>query len=241
MINKIIFYCWFGRQEKSSQIIENLKSWKCFNPDYQIIEINENNFDYNKYSYTKCAYEQKMWAFVSDMARMEILNNSGGFCLDTDVKLISSLDTLRDYKGVWGLETSGLIAPGLVIGAEKGNEDIQNLCRIYENLTFDSNLAEKKLKSPDIVTKYFLQKGLSYNNKLQCIGDKQLILPSIYFAPYHWWGGGKVAKKTIGIHQYANSWGANLKVTNRQKIMRNWRCYFPKSYFLCRNIFNNYF
>lgn len=238
MINKVIYYCWFGKNEKPQKVKNNITNWKSKNPGFKVIEINEDNFDYKKYAFTRKAYELKKWAFVSDMARMEILAKNGGFCLDTDVKLLSSLNDLRTHMGVWCLETSSLIAPGLIIGSEKENTDLRQICRIYENLVFDSEMAERCLKSPDIVTEYFLGRGLSFNNKVQIIGNDQLVLSSEYFAPYHWWGGGRITRRTKGIHEYENSWGANLNVSRKQKLLRNWRCNFPSSYFFFKNLFN---
>lgn len=236
LIPKKIYYCWFGHNKINDEIKKNINGWECLNPDYQIIEINEKIFNWEQYSFSREAYRLKKWAFVSDIARMYILFNNGGFCLDTDVKLLTSINKLRHYKNVWCLETSGLINPGLIIGAEKGDKDLQNIFNLYKNLNFNSKLANKSLKSPDIVTKYFRSIGLGIRNKNQILKNNQLILSSQCFAPYHWWGGGHITKNTIGIHQYANSWGANLKVSYRVKKMKDWECNFPVSYFFCRNV-----
>lgn len=239
MINKTIYYCWFGKNKKGNDIISNIESWRETNPDYKIVEINEKNFDCRKYKFSLEAYENKKWAFVSDVARMDVLFNLGGFCLDTDVKLISSLDSLRKNRSVWCLETSGLIGPGLIIGVEKGDQDLKNILDIYRELSFDSKNAKKTQKSPDIVTGYFKQKNLGVKNKNQVLEENELVLASDYFAPYHWWGGGHVTKRTIGIHQYANSWGADLKVSKKQKLMRNWKHKFPESYFFIKKCFDH--
>lgn len=45
MIPKKIHYCWFGGNKKSKLILECIKSWKRYFPDYEIIEWNEGNFD----------------------------------------------------------------------------------------------------------------------------------------------------------------------------------------------------
>ena len=47
MINKVIHYCWFGRNPKSDLINRCIESWKKYCPDYEIIEWNESNFDIN--------------------------------------------------------------------------------------------------------------------------------------------------------------------------------------------------
>ena len=95
MIPKIINYCWFGNSNKPLFVKNCIKSWKFHCPDYQIIEWNEKNYDISKNNFCKEAYKAKKWAFVSDYARLEIIRDNGGFYLDTDVKLIKSLNSLR--------------------------------------------------------------------------------------------------------------------------------------------------
>lgn len=63
MIPKIIHYCWFGGKEKPDKIKKCINSWYQILPDYQIIEWNEDNFDYNALTYTKDAYEAKKICF----------------------------------------------------------------------------------------------------------------------------------------------------------------------------------
>lgn len=78
MIPKIIHYCWFGKGEKSTQVKKCIESWNRILIDYQIIEWNEENFDVGVNAYTKQAYENKKYAFVSDVARLYALLNYGG-------------------------------------------------------------------------------------------------------------------------------------------------------------------
>ena len=53
----------------------------------------------HKIRYTHEAYEQKKWGFVSDYARVDILNQEGGIYLDTDVEIIAPFDEFL----VWDL------------------------------------------------------------------------------------------------------------------------------------------
>ena len=98
IIPKVIHYCWFGRNPKSSLIKKCIKSWKEKCPDYEIVEWNETNFDINCCEYVKQAYEQKKWAYVSDYARFYILNKYGGIYVDTDVQFLKPLDDLLSTK-----------------------------------------------------------------------------------------------------------------------------------------------
>lgn len=77
-IPRIIHYCWFGGNEKPEIVKKCMASWKEKCPDFEIKEWNENNFDINMFPYTKEAYENKKWAFVSDVARLWIIYNYGG-------------------------------------------------------------------------------------------------------------------------------------------------------------------
>ena len=45
MIPKKIYYVWFGRNELPEDIKKNIESWKKYNPSFEIIQINEDNFD----------------------------------------------------------------------------------------------------------------------------------------------------------------------------------------------------
>jgi mannosyltransferase OCH1-like enzyme len=45
MIQKIIHYCWFGGKEKPDLVKKCIESWKCYCPDYEMKEWNEESFD----------------------------------------------------------------------------------------------------------------------------------------------------------------------------------------------------
>ena len=70
MIPKIIHYCWFGGKKKPEEVLRMIASWKKHCPDYEIKEWNESNFNIHLNRYTEEAYQQKKWAFVSDVARL---------------------------------------------------------------------------------------------------------------------------------------------------------------------------
>ena len=66
-IPKKIHYCWFGRNPLPESAKKCIESWKKYCPEYEIIEWNEDNFDLTENRYAREAYEQKKWAFVSDL------------------------------------------------------------------------------------------------------------------------------------------------------------------------------
>ena len=85
MIPKKIYYVWFGKKPLTEKIKQNIRTWKKFNPDFEIIQINEENFDISKYSFVKEAYHHKKWAFASDVARLDTIYNHGGFYFDVEI------------------------------------------------------------------------------------------------------------------------------------------------------------
>ena len=101
-IPKIIHYCWFGKGPKPELAIKCIESWKKYCPDYEIKEWNEDNFDLNYNAYVKEAYENKKWAFVTDVVRLYALVNYGGIYMDTDVEVIKPLDEFLTLSGLSG-------------------------------------------------------------------------------------------------------------------------------------------
>ena len=136
MIDKVIHYCWFGGNQKSDLINRCIESWKKYCPDYQIIEWNESNFDVNMFDYTRQAYKEKKYAFVSDVARLYVVYNYGGIYLDTDIELKDSLDNFLGYDGWFNWESNLFIATGLGFGAQKGNKLVKDMLEDYKDKKF---------------------------------------------------------------------------------------------------------
>ena len=100
MIPKQIIYCWFGHGEMPEHDKYCIASWKKHCPDYEILRIDETNFDVELFDFCKQCYDNKNYAFVADFARLWALKRYGGFYLDTDTELIKSLDCLREYDAI---------------------------------------------------------------------------------------------------------------------------------------------
>ena len=230
LIPKKIYYVWFGRQPLPTRVQANLASWRRHNPDYEIIQINEDNFDFAQYRFARQAYDAEMWAFVADVVRLAVLHQFGGFYLDTDVRLIKPLDSLRECKSVWGLELAGQVNSGLIIGAHAGDDDLANLIERYQQIEFDPNRLQQVITTK-IVSRYFFDQGLARKNRLQVLSNGTCIFPSKYFAPYHYWGGGHLSKETIAIHEYSDTWGINSK--SPSKIPG----FLPEARYLFHNLF----
>ena len=89
MIPKKIHYCWFGKKEKPELVKRCISSWKKFMQDYEIVEWNEDNFDFDYHPYLRWCYENKKWAYLSDFARLLVVEQYGGIYFDTDIEAIA--------------------------------------------------------------------------------------------------------------------------------------------------------
>lgn len=207
MIPKIIHYCWFGNKRIPHQFKKYIKTWKKFCPDYEIICWNENNYDINKIPYTKEAASLKKWAFVTDYARLDIIDKYGGIYLDTDVEICKSLNSLLKNKGFCGFEVSGFINFGLGFGAEPNNKIISEIKRYYEKRSFKNDLENNELITcPIIQTEIFLKHGLKKNNTKQIINDIH-VYPSDFFCPMNYSQIlNNFTKNTFSIHHYSATW-----------------------------------
>lgn len=104
VIPPVMHYCWFGGKSIPEQDQAYIDGWRRMCPDYEVICWNEQNFDVNQIAYTKFAYENGKWAFVSDYVRIYVLYHYGGIYLDTDVELLKNLDELRYQYAYMGME-----------------------------------------------------------------------------------------------------------------------------------------
>lgn len=107
-IPKKIHYIWFGGGEKNPNFEACLKSWKRNQPDYEIIEWNESNYNLDDTpQYVKDAREAGCWALVSDYVRLDVLYKHGGWYVDTDTFIIQPfLDRYSEYNFVAPVEYS---------------------------------------------------------------------------------------------------------------------------------------
>lgn len=238
MIPKRIYYVWIGNKPISQSIRSNIKNWKSINPQFEIKKIDESNFDIERYPFIRDAYHTKNWAFASDLMRLIVIFENGGFYFDTDVHFRKSIESLCSKKSVWGMEAPGRVDSGLVLGAQKNDDDLNNIINIYNHLQFDHQNVNKMITT-DIISTYFRSKGLRFNNKLQILENGTTIFPSPFFAPYHWWGGGHISDKTIAIQQYSKQWGTENKMSKFGKFSRDFYFYFPKTWLAIRHMKRN--
>lgn len=211
-IPKKIHYCWFGGAELPDSAKKCIESWKKFCPEYEIIRWDEHNYDYVKFIYTRQAYEAKKYAFVSDVARLEVVYRYGGIYLDTDVELIKPLDDLLKNKAFMGVETTS-VALGLGFGAVPKLDFLEQLINKYKTISFYKNDGSLELKTiPAYTMELLAEKGYVMSDGIQFF-EGITIYPKEYFNPKNYLTGELcITSNTYSIHHYdATWWGENEK------------------------------
>lgn len=205
-IPKIIHYCWFGRNPKPELVLKCIESWKKYCPDYEIKEWNEDNFDLNYNAYVKEAYENKKWAFVTDVVRLYALVNYGGIYMDTDVEVIKPLDGFLSLSGLSGFESPDRIPTGLM-ACREGHAFFKKLLDDYKNRHFVKKDGSLDLTTNvEVITNICLKHGLILNNQKQTVEDFTLF-PSEYFCPKDFKTGVlNITENTYTIHHFDGSW-----------------------------------
>lgn len=208
MIPKIIHYCWFGYNKKPRLVNNCIESWAKFFPDYKIVEWNESNFDIDCCDYTKEAYAEKKWAYVSDYVRMWVLFKYGGIYFDTDVEVLKPFgDEILKLNSFSGIEAvSGLVSPGLVYACNPGDAIVNEILQSYKNEHF-LNMPAELIKTINKRTTEILDKyGYIHENVKQEIGTL-VIFPNEYFCCYDLQKHITViTEKSLSVHHYSASW-----------------------------------
>lgn len=206
VIPKKIHYCWFGKGEKSDLLKQNIENWKKLCPDYEIIEWNETNYDVTKNNYMRQAYEKKIWGFVPDYARLDIIYNHGGIYLDTDVDMIKRPDDLL-YQDCFATSNETLMMTlGAGFGAHPGCEIIKELRDYYDNASFlkpDGTIDDTAC----MMHNYAVLKNYGYqlNDTLQNIKGMN-IYPMIFQSTCAYLQILKISEKSYFCHYGTNTW-----------------------------------
>lgn len=201
MKNKIIHFCWFGKQSKPSLVNACFESWQKYLPEYEFKEWNEDNTVLDC-SYAKKAYSLQKWAFLSDYIRLKVLHEFGGLYLDTDMMFIRSLpDDIQDQFFI-GEQMDGQLNAA-IIGCSAGNSFIKKCLDVYRSMDFD----EQRLMSmaiPKIITEQYER----FADK-----DQVTIYDYEYFYPYKFEDSlngvdynKSITPKTIAVHLWNASW-----------------------------------
>ena len=218
LIPKVIHYMWLGEGGIPKPLQRCIDSWKRYCPDYEIRQWDETNYDVGKNLYMRQAYARKMFGFVPDYARLDILYTYGGIYLDTDVELVKNLDDMLYQEAFCCVEKWQTINLGGGSGSVKGNKAIGILLKAREYLEFEDSRGKMNKNTCGYYYTIIMQK---YGFKIQ--GKKQKILnmniyPYEVFHPYDYMSGKlEQTENTYGIHHFHGGWlDERMKEENRR-------------------------
>ena len=192
-IPKVIHYCWYGYAAKPEYFERCYASWKKYAPEYEIVERNESNTNIQAHPFMKKAYESKKWAFVSDIARLQVVYDHGGIYLDTDVELRAPLDNLLEYSAFFFYDVNGNINTGLGFAAEKGNALVKAVIDDYRYHEFSLDVY-KSLACPALNT----QAICSFFPAFECINKTKIINQHAFISSFEY--------ARYALHLFCFSW-----------------------------------
>lgn len=214
MIEKKIYYVWIGNAEKPDIFYKCLKSWKKNLPDFEVIEINEKNFDMDRHlkenRFFRECFERKLWAYVSDYMRVHFMYENSGVYVDTDMEIIKDITPLMENEKTEffiGYEDERHISVG-IFGCRRKSGILKKIMDFYENDIW----TEPLWTIPKIFTHVFEKEyGLTEKRENELKEGEIIIYPRQYFYPYGFreiYTPDCITEKTYGIHWWNDSWGS---------------------------------
>lgn len=205
---KIIHYCWFGDKPLPSLAKKCIRSWKKYFPGYEIMCWSEKNFDINSTKFSRDAYENKKWAFVSDVARIYALKEYGGIYMDTDMMVTKDVSGILKSEFFVGWESELNVAVG-VLGVKSSHHPvIEELYDFYSKTAL--NTADLFAQSiPRLLTSILRKKYNLQNDHLhtQYLDDGIVIYARDYFYPISSDNSPNMfTENTCMVHYYSGSW-----------------------------------
>ncbi len=212
MIPKIIHYCWFGRGEKPALAEKCIASWRKFLPDYEIKEWNEDNFELDAWVYAREAYDNRKYAFVTDVVRLYALYTEGGIYMDTDVEVLKPLDAFLHHHAFSGFENDTSVPTG-IMASERGGVWAKENLEYYKGRHFLSAEGEMDLRTNVYtITQYMLRHGFVSQNSYQDFPGLITIYPKDYFCPLSVFDRKlHLTENTVTIHHFMGSWKIETK------------------------------
>lgn len=218
MIPKIIHYCWFGRNPLPPLAKKCIASWKKHLPEYEIKEWNEDNFDLDMFPYAREAYDNRKFAFVTDIVRLYALYNEGGIYMDTDVEVIKPLDGFLHHTAFSGFENETNVPTG-IMASEKGGLWAKENLDYYNGRHFvKSDGSLDTTTNVTIITDYMVKKGLKQKNGYFDFPGLITIYPKDYFCPIGQSFKLEISPNTVCIHHFAGSWLPKKKLFKKRII-----------------------
>ena len=217
MIPKILHYIWLGGK-KTPLVAKCISSFHKYQPDYEIKEWNEKNIDISNYSPMlkkkwEESYNEKKFAYCSDISRLYIMKEYGGIYVDTDVEFIKPLsDSFLEKPFLCRISPAQEICNGCIWGCEPGDTLASGSIIWFERRLEDSDFYPKYGRGwiyNHVLERYFELFGYDKSNKdIQDILEYR-IYPTDYFNPKSVFSRSSevpITENTISIHHYEKSW-----------------------------------
>lgn len=208
-IPEIIHYCWFGRGKKSREIQAYIRGWKKKLPNYQFMEWNENTFEYEKISFAAEAYQQKKYAFVSDVARVFALYQYGGIYLDTDMEILRDFsEVCREGGLILGFENDGKNLMTAFLASKPHHPVMGEMLSYYHRHQFSISKENFwSFANTYLLTDLMRKQGLCLNNQKQSLEDGTVVFPEEYFSAYELRYEHNIrSRNTYTVHHFSASW-----------------------------------
>lgn len=218
-IPKKIHYIWIGKKTLPDEFKKNIETWQKYNPDYEIIQWNETNYDFTKCDYVYEAYKSQEWGFASNYARLDIIYTEGGIYLDTDVEVIQNFDVLLNDDAFFNMGCGDRINNGCGFGARANHPLIKEIMMEYENAHFICDYGKLSKRPGHIYLHQAIKRyGFELINQYQNI-DGVALYPSEVMSPLTI---GEMqnfqSAKTISIHKEVGSWKNENEKKGYQKL-----------------------
>jgi len=207
---------WFSGGEKPDLYKRCIESWYKYCPNFEIKEWDANNYDISKNQYMKEAFEKEKWAFVSDYARLDVVDKYGGIYMDMDVELVAPINQLLCADSFFCRQEDGLLEFGSGFGAGPGNPFIRAMLDTYKS---------RKLIGADgsvdmTPQPQWLKKTAEQYGYIKCF-DSMVVGESVVFSNDYIVSGASKEDSLnakLGIHWHNGGW---LDDKDRQLIKRS--------------------
>jgi len=201
MTPKILHFVWLGGAPKPPIVETCLASWKRFCPGWTLREWGDETLAGLDNRYLREAVAHRKWAFAADYLRLKILNDHGGFYLDTDLELLKPIDAFcaNDFTTGFIDRPPNVFLNMCFLGAAKGNARIAEMLDEYERIPFvlpDGELDQ----TPNVVrfARYFSTRGFDFSNPHQALA----LSPTEHIYPVEHFN----SREGYAFHHYAASW-----------------------------------
>lgn len=230
LIPKKIHYMWLGGKPIPANLQKCISSWKKFCPEYEIIRWDETNYDVHKNSFVAQAYDNKMYGFVPDYARLELLYEYGGIYLDTDVELVRNLDELLYQEAFCGVEKWQVLNFGGCSGAVKGHASLEPFLDVWSKrklIRTDGSI--DRISSGLIDTSVAIHAGYQINGTNQMVNGMNIYTYD-YFHPYDYMSGKtEMTSNTFSIHHFNGGWLDKAAIENNQRTVKQYDEFFSNA------------